>query len=54
MDTTALRTFIDKSSAENIPCVMLTLTNNSGGGQPVSMQNIREIRKICDEYQTSA
>jgi len=50
MDTNALRSFIDDAGAENIPCVMLTLTNNSGGGQPVSMQNIRDIRKICDEF----
>jgi tryptophanase len=51
MDSNALRSFILKSGAENIPCVMLTLTNNSGGGQPVSMENIRQIRKICDEFE---
>jgi len=50
MDTGKLRSFIKKSGVKNIPCVMLTLTNNSGGGQPVSMQNIREIRKVCDEF----
>lgn len=50
MDIGALRSFIDETGPENIPCVMLTLTNNSGGGQPVSMQNIRDIRKICDEF----
>lgn len=50
MDTDALRSFIDETGPENIPCVMLTLTNNSGGGQPVSMQNIRDIRKVCDEF----
>ncbi len=50
MDIGALRSFIDETGPENIPCVMLTLTNNSGGGQPVSMQNIRDIRKVCDEF----
>lgn len=50
MDKDALRSFIDETGSENIPCVMLTLTNNSGGGQPVSMQNIHDIRKICDEF----
>ncbi len=33
----------------NIPLVYLTITNNTGGGQPVSMQNIKEVRRICDE-----
>ena len=50
MDIDALQSFIDEAGPENIPCVMLTLTNNSGGGQPVSMQNIRDIRKVCDEF----
>jgi tryptophanase len=51
MDTDGLRSFIDNTGVTNIPCVMLTLTNNSGGGQPVSMENIRQIRKICDEFE---
>ncbi len=51
MDVAGLREFIKETGAENIPCVMLTLTNNSGGGQPVSMQNIREVRSLCDEYE---
>jgi tryptophanase len=51
MDTDALRSFIDDTGVTNIPCVMITLTNNSGGGQPVSMENIRQIRKICDEFE---
>lgn len=40
-----------KEHAERIPICMLTVTNNSGGGQPVSMQNIRETKKLCDKYQ---
>ncbi len=51
MDAKALRKFIDDVGPETIPCVMLTLTNNSGGGQPVSMENIKEIRQICKKYE---
>lgn len=50
MDTEALRKFISKTGAENIPLVLITVTNNSGGGQPVSMQNIKDVKAICDEY----
>jgi tryptophanase len=50
MDPEALQFFIKDTGVENIPCVMLTLTNNSGGGQPVSMDNIRKIRKICNDF----
>jgi tryptophanase len=50
MDVAALDNFIKEKGAENIPVVMITITNNSGGGQPVSMQNIRETRAICDKY----
>ncbi len=47
MDVAALREFIGKVGAENIPLCMITVTNNSGGGQPVSMQNIREVSEVC-------
>lgn len=50
MDIELLEKFINQVGPENIPLVMLTVTNNSGGGQPVSMENIRETRKICDKY----
>lgn len=46
MDTEKLQTFLNEN-APNVPIVMLTITNNSGGGQPVSMQNIREVSAIC-------
>jgi tryptophanase len=50
IDTAALLKFIREKGEENIPLVMLTITNNSGGGQPVSMENIRETKKICDRF----
>jgi tyrosine phenol-lyase len=50
MDLDALELFIKEHGQENIPLVMLTVTNNSGGGQPVSMQNIKDVKSICKEY----
>jgi tryptophanase len=50
MDVAALRKFIVEKGAVNIPLVMITITNNSGGGQPVSMQNIKDVRKVCTEF----
>jgi tyrosine phenol-lyase len=50
MDIEALEKFINEKGAENIPVCMLTITNNSGGGQPVSMQNIKDTSNICRKY----
>lgn len=50
MDVKALEKFIHEKGAMNIPLCMLTVTNNSGGGQPVSMQNIRDVKGICKKY----
>lgn len=50
IDVDALENFIKKVGSENIPLVMLTITNNSGGGQPVSMQNIKEVKNVCNKY----
>ncbi|MBI2284256.1 MAG: tryptophanase [Bacteroidetes bacterium] len=47
MDTVALQRFIQEKGAAQIPLCVITVTNNSGGGQPVSMQNIREVHRIC-------
>src|SRR6202140_848915 len=50
MDTAPLAEVIPREGAENIPLVMLTVTNNSGGGQPVSMANIRAVKEICKPH----
>jgi len=50
MDLDKLQKVIDEKGAERIPMVMLTLTNNSGGGQPVSMDNIRGVCRICKQH----
>jgi tyrosine phenol-lyase len=50
MDTTQLAETIEREGEKNIPLVMLTVTNNSGGGQPVSMENIRAVKQICKKH----
>jgi len=50
MDIAKLRAFIEETSVENIPFGMITITNNAGGGQPVSMENIRQVSEVYKEY----
>ena len=50
MDTAALGTLIAQVGAGNIPVCIMTVTNNSGGGQPVSMENIRTASAICRSH----
>ncbi|MCB2205667.1 tryptophanase [bacterium] len=50
MDIEKLESVIKEYGVERIPVVMITVTNNSGGGQPVSMENIRQTRAVCDKY----
>ena len=50
MDVGRLAQVIEREGAKKIPLVMLTITNNSGGGQPVSMANIREVKAVCKKH----
>ena len=50
LDTGRLEALIERHGAENIGAVILTVTNNSGGGQPVSMANARAISEICKQH----
>jgi tryptophanase len=50
MDVEALKKTIKEIGSANIPMIIITVTNNSGGGQPVSMQNIKDVRAVCTEY----
>ncbi len=50
MDVEALEALIAEVGRERVPLVMLTITNNSGGGQPVSMENVKAVRAVCDRF----
>jgi len=51
IDIEKLRNFISEKGAATIAMVIITITNNSGGGQPVSMANLKEVKSICNAHQ---
>lgn len=51
LNTEELESLITRVGPGRIPLVMITITNNSGGGQPVSMANIRQVKSICSYYE---
>jgi tryptophanase len=51
MDVAALRRAFEEHGRERIPLVMMTVTNNTGGGQPASLANLRAVAAVCREYE---
>jgi tryptophanase len=49
VDTDALEALLE-ARGPDVPVVFVTVTNNSGGGQPVSMANLRAVREVCDRH----
>lgn len=50
MDLDKLESVLKETPRDQVPCVVLTITNNTAGGQPVSMKNIRETSALCQKY----
>jgi len=52
VDPAKLEAVLRGAKGKRIPCIVVTITNNTAGGQPVSMENLRTVRKLADQYGT--
>ena len=50
MDTQALDGLLRAQGKAGVPLVMMTITNNTGGGQPASLSNLRDVRRVCEKH----
>lgn len=50
VDTKKLKTVIEENGSDKIPFILITITNNTAGGQPVSIANMKEVKAIADSY----
>ncbi|MGE5421583.1 MAG: tryptophanase [Chloroflexota bacterium] len=50
VDLAKLENLLKSTPAEKIPCILVTITNNTAGGQPVSMENLRETGRLAKKY----
>ena len=50
LDVEALERLIEQVGVDRIPLVMVTVTDNTNGGQPVSLENLRAVREVCDRH----
>ena len=50
VDLAALERLLSESGPEKVPLIMVTITNNTGGGQPVSVENFREVTRIAEGH----
>jgi len=50
LDIAKLKEFIERTGVQNVPFGMITVTNNSGGGQPVSMENLKAVAEVYHSY----
>jgi tryptophanase len=51
IDLQRLEALLKSSARSKVSCVVMTITNNLGGGQPVSLSHLRDVRRVCESYQ---